>query len=45
MKIVSDMDPFSSLYYIQLDIGAMQQPGYNHQQLVYKIYKDLGVLC
>ena len=44
MKIVSDMNPFSSSYFIWLDIGAMRQPGYNHQQLVHRIPEDKGVL-
>eukprot|EP00090_Calanus_glacialis_P002936 TRINITY_DN12144_c0_g1_i5.p1 TRINITY_DN12144_c0_g1~~TRINITY_DN12144_c0_g1_i5.p1 ORF type:complete len:303 (+),score=59.94 TRINITY_DN12144_c0_g1_i5:45-953(+) len=44
MKIVSDLNPYSSSYFIWLDIGAVRQPGYNHQQMVHKIPEEKGVL-
>jgi hypothetical protein len=44
MKIVSDLNPYSSSYFIWLDIGAVRQPGYNHQQMVHKIPVEKGVL-
>ena len=44
MKIVSDLNPYSSSYFIWLDIGAMRQPGYNHQHMVHKIPEEKGIL-
>ena len=44
MKIVADMNPYSSSYFIWLDIGGMRQPGFNNQQMVHKIPEEEGVL-
>jgi len=44
MKIVADINPFSSSYFVWLDIGAMRQAGYNNQVLVKRIPQEKGVL-
>ena len=44
MKIVADDNPFSSSYFVWLDIGAVRQAGNNHQKLIRRIPEDKGVL-
>ena len=44
MKIVSEVNPFSSSFFVWLDIGAIRHDGYNHQQMVQKVPQDSGVL-
>jgi len=44
MKIVSDINPFSSSYFVWLDIGAVRHTEYNHQQMVRNIPQEKGVL-
>ena len=44
MKIVADLNPFSSSYFVWLDIGAMRHSGYNHQVMVKRIPQEKGVL-
>lgn len=44
MKIVADSNPFSSSYFVWLDIGAVRHEGYRHQLMVRNIPKDKGVL-
>ena len=34
MKIVADLNPFGSKYFLWLDIGAVRHSKYNHQPLV-----------
>merc|ERR1712106_1153106 len=44
MKIVSDINPFSSSYFVWLDIGAVRHTEYNHQLMVRNIPTEKGVL-
>ena len=44
MKMVADINPYSSSYFVWLDIGAVRQSGYNHQKMIRRIPKDKGVL-
>eukprot|EP00092_Neocalanus_flemingeri_P004966 GFUD01005341.1.p1 GENE.GFUD01005341.1~~GFUD01005341.1.p1 ORF type:complete len:320 (-),score=104.59 GFUD01005341.1:96-1055(-) len=44
MKIVSDINPFSSSYFVWLDIGAVRHGKYNYQQMVRNIPQEKGVL-
>ena len=47
MKMVSDINPFSSSYFVWLDIGAVRHVEYNHQLLVRKTPQERGdlLLC
>ena len=44
MKLAADINPFSSTYFVWLDIGAVRHPKYNEEQLVKRIPHDYGVL-
>jgi hypothetical protein len=44
MKMVSDINPFSSSYFVWLDIGAVRHTEYNHQVMVRNIPQESGVL-
>jgi len=44
MKMVADINPFLSSYFVWLDIGAVRHSNYNHQQMVKKIPEQQGIL-
>ena len=44
MKMVSDINPFLSSYFVWLDIGAIRHTLYNHNFLVRNIPEEKGVL-
>jgi len=44
MKIVSDINPFFSSYFVWLDIGAVRHTWYNYQLMIRNIPKEKGVL-
>ena len=44
MKMVSDINPFSSSYFVWLDIGAVRHVKYNYQLMVRKTPQERGVL-
>ena len=44
MKIVADINPFSSSYFVWLDIGAVRHSRFNHQQMVQRYPAEPGVL-
>ena len=44
MKIVSDINPFLSSYFVWLDIGAVRHTQYNHQTMVRIMPEEKGVL-
>ena len=44
MKIVADINPFSSSYFVWLDIGAVRHSDYNHQKMMMKVPDQKGVL-
>ena len=44
MKMVSGINPFSSLYFVWLDIGAVRHTEYNHQEMIRNIPQESGVL-
>ena len=44
MKIVADFNPFSSTYFVWLDIGAVRHSRFNHQLMVQRWPAEPGVL-
>jgi len=44
MKIVRDINPFFSTYFVWLDIGAVRHTGFNYQLLIRIIPEEKGVL-
>ena len=44
MKIASEQNPFSSSYFIWMDIGSVRESDRNHQQMVKNIPKEKGIL-
>ena len=44
MKLVADINPFSSTYFVWLDIGAVRHPKYNGEQLIRRLPQEKGVL-
>ena len=44
MKLTKDMNPFTTRYFVWLDIGAVRHTNYNHQFLIRHIPQQQGVL-
>ena len=44
MKIVADINPFSSSYFVWLDIGAVRHSRFNHQLMVQRWPAEPGIL-
>lgn len=44
IKLVADINPFDSQYFVWLDIGAIRHTLYNHQLLVQRVPTEPGVL-